>query len=160
MVKIKQRRGCSLARVPARNFTGLVASLAGGRKGGGGGECGLLIGVARGRNGRAFMGNEEGRELLRGGNGHRRRKRLGEGDDRWVPPVGEGGGRKRIPLWVLTPGGPWAVGRNGSMGPFSIFFYFLFFFSFSVSISFITFVKLFQINSNHFQEFSKNQHNV
>jgi hypothetical protein len=43
-----------MRRIPARNFTGLAASRAGGRKGDGGGVLGLLIGVARGRNGRAI----------------------------------------------------------------------------------------------------------
>jgi hypothetical protein len=35
----------------------LAASRTGGRKGDGGGECGLLIGVARGRNGQVLKRN-------------------------------------------------------------------------------------------------------
>jgi hypothetical protein len=37
-----------MRRTPARNSTGLAASRAGGRKGDGGGECGLYIGAQRG----------------------------------------------------------------------------------------------------------------
>jgi hypothetical protein len=44
-------------QAPMRNFLGLVASQTGGRKGDGGGECGLLIGVAWGRNGQVLKRN-------------------------------------------------------------------------------------------------------
>jgi hypothetical protein len=49
---------------PASNFASLVAFRAEVRKGDGGGRPGLLIGVARGRNGWAFTGIEE--EKLQG----------------------------------------------------------------------------------------------
>jgi hypothetical protein len=52
--------GDSLRQVcasPARNSAGLAASHAGGRKGDGGGGHGLLIGMARGRNGQVLKRN-------------------------------------------------------------------------------------------------------
>jgi hypothetical protein len=45
---------------PTRNSLVLAVSRAGGQKGDGGGECGLLIGVARGQNGRALIRMEGG----------------------------------------------------------------------------------------------------
>jgi hypothetical protein len=57
------RRGL---QTPAINFAGLAVSRAGGGKGDGVGECGLLIGVARGRNGRALRRIEEGKGVTVG----------------------------------------------------------------------------------------------
>jgi hypothetical protein len=48
-------------------------------------------------------------------------------------------------------------GQIGFPGPFSYFLFFFFFFCFLNS--FISFAKMLQINSNHFQKFSKNQCN-
>jgi hypothetical protein len=50
--------------------------------------------------------------------------------------------------------GPLAgLGRMASPGPFSYFLFFFFFFCFL--ISFVSFAKMLQINSNHFQKNSK-----
>jgi hypothetical protein len=54
------RTSSQMPRSTMSDCVSLAASYAGGGKGDGGGECGLLIGVARGRNGRAFTGIEEG----------------------------------------------------------------------------------------------------
>jgi hypothetical protein len=63
---------------------------AGGEKGGGGrGECGLLIGSVRGRNGRAFNRIEAEKSVRRFSYWSRFWSREEE-PDRWVPPVGEG----------------------------------------------------------------------
>jgi hypothetical protein len=103
---------------------------------------------------------EEGRELLLG-LGHRRKKRLEEGDDRWVPPVS----RRKEKRWVPVrerrygPRADSVTGPNRFPGSISIFIssFLLFFFCFL--ISFVSFAKMHQINSNHFQKFSKNQSN-
>jgi hypothetical protein len=82
-----------------------------------------------------------------------RRPRADEG----VPPVSEERREKGIPFrdcFLLGCGPILVPGQMGSPGPFS---YFLFFFCFL--ISFIVFAKLLQINSNHFQKFSKIQIN-
>jgi hypothetical protein len=78
--------------------------------------------------------------------------------DMWVPPVIDGRGEKLTPsgFW---PGGPWAASRAGLNGiPRPVFIFILFSsYSFSVfPISFLLFAKMLQINSNHFQKFSKN----
>jgi hypothetical protein len=56
-------------RAPARNFAGLAALQTGEGKGKHRGGRRLLIGEARGRNGRALFGIKRREELLRGGNG-------------------------------------------------------------------------------------------
>jgi hypothetical protein len=40
-----------------------------------------------------------------------------------------------------------------------LYFYFFLLFSFLISVSFVSFAKRLQINSNHFQKFSKIQNN-
>jgi hypothetical protein len=114
---------------------GLAASLAGGRKGGGGGVLGPFIGAERDRNGREFMGIEEG-ELTEGRNGHRREVRSEVEDDRWVgPAVGERGvgpGYRfgfpaRLGRGLLA-----GLGRMASPGVLFIFLFLLSPFSFSV----------------------------
>jgi hypothetical protein len=51
------------------------------------------------------------------------------------------------------------LGRIVAPGLFLVFFFFSSFLLFLFSISFISFAKLLQINSNHFQKNSKNQCN-
>jgi hypothetical protein len=70
--------------------------------------------------------------------------------------------RDRVPVQeeaLLGHGLASSLGRNGAPWPFS---YFLFFssFSFSVFLFLLYYLqKMLQINSNHFQKFSKNQCN-
>jgi hypothetical protein len=84
-----------------------------------------------------------------------------ERDDRWGPPVSEG---REGRGYRFGEGASWAAGLIWSWarwfprGPFSIFI-FLSLFPFLFSISFVSFAKRLQINSNHFQKFSKIQNN-
>jgi hypothetical protein len=125
---------------------------------------GLLIGEARRRNGPALIGNLFGEESYCGkspaGLSARGRGRLGQLTGGAELSVGEGGERG-------TGSGKarWAAGyflfwaERVPRGPFS---YFLFFSSFSFSVFlFLLYLlqKMLQINSNHFQKFSKNQCN-
>jgi hypothetical protein len=79
--------------------------------------------------------------------------------DAWGPRVGEGergggtdSGQRRFGPWV-----PFLIWAEGFPRPFSIFFSSLLLFFFLFSNSFVSFAKKLQINSNHFQEFSKIQ---
>jgi hypothetical protein len=54
--------------------------------------------------------------------------------------------------------GPWARSSAGlirSPGPVFLFSFLFFFFFFCFLISFVSFAKMLQINSNHFQNFQK-----
>jgi hypothetical protein len=55
-------------QAPTRNFIGLTASRAGGRKGDGGGECGLLIGTEGRRLRQGVIGIKRREDLLHGRN--------------------------------------------------------------------------------------------
>jgi hypothetical protein len=54
--------------------------------------------MGAGKKRQALIRIEEGEKLLRRLS-HRWKKRLGEGDDRWVPPIGEGKREQRVPVW-------------------------------------------------------------
>jgi hypothetical protein len=75
------------------------------------------------------------------------------------PTVSEGEGEKRVPVRVQSVG-PQAESGAGPKGSPGVLLYFYLFASFSFSgfpISFVSFAKRLQINSNHFQGFSKIQ---
>jgi hypothetical protein len=82
-------------------------------------------------------------------------------DDSWVPHVGEGEreGLYWFGFWLpgsRTASPYWAEGLPRAFYSFSISFWF----SFSCFLFlFLSFAKMLQINSNHFQKFSKNQCN-
>jgi hypothetical protein len=106
--------------------------------------------------------------LKRGSNGelglgHRRRKWLREGDDRWVPPVGEGEreeGCTGSGEGFLGHGPVSCLGRFGSPWPSSIFLFFSIFFFFCFLYFFISFSNLIQNTSNKILSHSNNQHSV
>jgi hypothetical protein len=81
------------------------------------------------------------------------------GADTWGPRVSE---RKKIRVYRFGFAGKWAVGcfsswAEGFPGVHFIFLFVLFFFLFCFLISFVTFAKMLQNHSNHFQKFSKIQ---
>jgi hypothetical protein len=79
--------------------------------------------------------------------------------DWWGPRVSVGREEAEIPFRVRLPGlrAGSSSGPKGSPGPSFIFFFLFFFFFFCFLISFLDFAKKLQINSNHFQKFSKIQ---
>jgi hypothetical protein len=93
--------------------------------------------------------------------GHRRKKWLEVGDDRWVPPVSEGEREEGCTGSgeVSGPRARFFVGPKGLPGVLFLFSFLFFFFFFCFLISFVSFAKMLQINSNQFQKFSKNQCN-
>jgi hypothetical protein len=117
--------------------------------------------VAWGRNGQALT-RIEGGNLQRGKRSPAWFRPEKEDDWRVGPTVSEGrrgngtdSGCGVNRSWTSSSSGP-----NGFPGVLFIFlFSFLLFFS-VFRISFVSFAKMLQINSNHFQKFSKNQHNV
>jgi hypothetical protein len=74
--------------------------------------------------------------------------------------VGEGEGRgyrfgEKVSGLQVDSG----LGRKGFPRVLFLFSFLFFFFFFCFLISFVSFAKMLQINSNHFQKFSKNQCN-
>jgi hypothetical protein len=127
---------------------GLAASLAGGRKGGGGGRQGVFIGRARGRNGQALIGIRRGGNAL--GSFRMRRPEVDDGLTRrshlsvgstcqWKRE------RARVPIRDFGVSGPRAERWTGPVRfPLAFLFIFLsfFFFLFLFSYFFPTFCIL------------------
>jgi hypothetical protein len=122
-------------RAPTRNSSVLAEYPAGGRKGDGGGWRGVFIGRARGRNGQALIGIEEGSN---GGRCQVQRERERSVEKKLPTGGSHRAARERGKSVPIRRNPGWAAGRKldwAGLFPLGLFIYFSFPFFFSFLFS-------------------------